>query len=79
MIYPNPVIDKANLTITADKPQQLQVKIMDNTGRIIKRMQQNISAGSSLLPVDVSSLAGGIYYMEITSETINERKRFIKQ
>ncbi|HMK04541.1 MAG TPA: T9SS type A sorting domain-containing protein, partial [Ferruginibacter sp.] len=79
MLYPNPVTSEANLSITVNRKQKIQARIIDNAGRIVKRFQWNISAGSTSLPVDVKELAAGIYYLELVGTTINERKVFIKQ
>lgn len=75
MFYPNPVINEANLTITVAKPEQMQGRIIDNAGRVVKQQQWNLSAGSTSLSVDVKGLAKGLYYMELKGETINERKQ----
>ena len=79
LFYPNPVQNEANLTITIDKAEQVQGRIIDNAGRVVKQQQWKLAAGSTSLSVDVNGLAKGMYYLELTGETINERKRFIKQ
>jgi N-acetylneuraminic acid mutarotase len=78
LFYPNPVINEANLTITVSKQDKVQVRIIDNAGRIIKQQQWNVSAGSTTLPVDVNGLTKGIYFLELKGKTINERKQFVK-
>jgi hypothetical protein len=78
LFYPNPVINEANLTITINKPQQVQARIIDNAGRVVKQQQWNLSAGSVSLSVDVKGLAKGVYYLELKGKTINERKQFVK-
>lgn len=79
MLYPNPVTDKANLTISINKAEQVQARIVDNAGRIVKQQQLNLQGGSTSLSIDVSNLATGIYYLELKGETMNEHKQFIKQ
>ncbi|MFZ1305595.1 MAG: T9SS type A sorting domain-containing protein, partial [Ferruginibacter sp.] len=79
LLYPNPVVTNANLTININKPQQVKGRIIDNTGRVLKQMQWSLAAGSTALPVDVKELASGMYYLEITGATLNERKVFVKQ
>jgi N-acetylneuraminic acid mutarotase len=78
LIYPNPVINEANLTITVNKKEKVQVRIIDNTGRIIKQQQMNLTEGSNALSLDVSGLTKGIYFLELKGETVNERKQFVK-
>lgn len=79
LLYPNPVINEVNLTITINRPEKLQARIIDNAGKMVKQLQWDMSGGSTSLSVNVSVLAKGIYYLEIKGETINERKKFIKQ
>ena len=79
LLYPNPVFNQANVTITINKAEKIQSRIVDNTGRVVKQQQWNLIAGSSSLSVDVSLLAKGMYYLELKGETINERRQFVKQ
>lgn len=79
MFYPNPVINEANLTITVNKPEKLQGRIIDNAGRVVKQQQWDIPAGSTSLPVDVKGLAKGMYWLELKGITINEKRPFIRQ
>jgi N-acetylneuraminic acid mutarotase len=78
LFYPNPAINEASLTITIAKQDKVQLRITDNTGRIIKQQQLNPPAGSTSLPVDVSGLTKGIYFLELKGQTVNERKQFVK-
>jgi hypothetical protein len=78
MIYPNPVNEKLNLTISVNKAEKLQASIIDNTGKTVQRYMINVATGSTTTALDVSSLAKGIYYFEIKGEGIKERKAFVK-
>jgi uncharacterized repeat protein (TIGR03803 family) len=77
-IYPNPVSDKANFTISLNKSEKLEGRIIDITGRVIHQQQWNLLTGSTSLSIDVKNLVKGIYYLELKGETINERKQFVK-
>jgi len=79
LFYPNPVTNEATLAITINQAVQLEGRVFDNTGRLVKIQQWNLSAGSSSLPVDIQGLSKGIYYLELKGGAINERKRFVKQ
>lgn len=78
-LYPNPAVNDIILSINVSKAAQAVVKIYDNVGRIVKMQKVNLVAGMSSLQVDVSMLAKGIYYLELSNETIKERKRLVKQ
>lgn len=79
LLYPNPVKNEVGLTITTEKTQQIRTSVIDYSGRIVKQQQWNINKGSTTFSVDLSTLANGMYFMEIKGETINERKPFLKQ
>ncbi len=79
-LYPNPVADVANLTITVTKSQQVQGRIIDNAGRVVKQMTWNLNAGSTnSLSIDVSNLEKGTYFLQLNGATINDNKTFSKQ
>ena len=79
LLYPNPVSDKATVTVIIKKNEKVEAEILDNVGRIIKQEQWFLTAGSSSLSVDVSTLTKGLYYLQLKGATFNERKRFLKQ
>ncbi len=79
LLYPNPVADVANMMITVSKAQQISYRVIDNTGRIILVQKHRLVAGSNSLPVKVSTLAPGLYWVELTGELMQERKSFIKR
>ncbi|MEI9911790.1 MAG: T9SS type A sorting domain-containing protein [Bacteroidota bacterium] len=78
LFYPNPVINEANLTITVNRPERVNVKIIDNKGRLVKQQYWSISAGSTSLLIDVQGLAKGMYYLELKGETIRYNRQFVK-
>lgn len=77
--YPNPVIGEANLTITLDKPEQIQARIIDNMGKIVQVQQWFLSAGSTSLSLNMSRLAKGIYYLDIRATSFKKQIGVIKQ
>ena len=79
VLYPNPVQEKANLTINTDKAETVQLRLIDNLGRILSQQQWNLVTGLNHLTVDVRGLAKGAYYIELKGVLINERKQFLKQ
>jgi uncharacterized delta-60 repeat protein len=78
LFYPNPVINEANIALTVNRQDKLQVRIIDNKGRVMKQQQWNVTAGSTSLSLDVKNLAAGMYYLEIKGESIDYKKPFIK-
>jgi muramidase (phage lysozyme) len=79
LLYPNPVNNEANLTITTNKAEKITINIIDNVGRIIKQQQLFVSAGSSSLSIDVKGLVKGMYHLDLKGQHLRERKQFVKQ
>jgi hypothetical protein len=79
MIYPNPVISEFTLTASADLPESINLRIIDNGGRILQRHQWLVSSGSNSLVINVRGLAKGIYYLQIEGKTIRKNLKFINQ
>jgi hypothetical protein len=77
--YPNPVTNEANLTITLDKAEAVQARIIDNMGKIVQVQQWNLGAGSTSLSLNMSELAKGLYYIGIKSRSLNIQVPLLKQ
>jgi ELWxxDGT repeat protein len=78
LLYPNPVADKANLSIAVNKADLIHIRVVDNMGHVVKEQQLQIGQGSTTLSISLDNLAKGMYYLEVVGETINERKQFLK-
>ena len=78
-MHPNPVKGQATLTVMLQKPEQIQVRFIDNAGKVVKQSGYQIAGGTTLLPLNLSSLTPGLYYVEITGTTFNRQIKFIKQ
>jgi N-acetylneuraminic acid mutarotase len=76
--YPNPVINTGNITITLDRPETIQAKIINQAGAIIKQLQWKLTGGSTSISIDMSALPAGAYYLDLSGETISKRISFIK-
>jgi hypothetical protein len=78
VIYPNPVNDRVNLTISLKKPSLVNVYITDPAGRVVYSEGQNIT-GQKTIIIDVKGLPKGIYLLrcEVLGEMIV--KKFVKE
>lgn len=76
---PNPAKDKTILTIQSTADETVQLKVIDNTGRIIKVLTVNLVKGKNNLTLDMSELKVGLYYIDVTGKTISEKTKLIKQ
>lgn len=79
ILYPNPIKDKINMTINIARSEKLQWLLSDNNGRIIKRGNYNLSAGSTAVSLDVAGLSSGMYIVQLNATTLNQTIKVIKQ
>jgi len=61
--WPNPVSKTVYLIITTDKATKSTTSIFDSKGTLIKKRQDNLTAGKNTLEIDVNGLAAGNYYL----------------
>jgi hypothetical protein len=78
-LYPNPANDQTSLSIASNNDETAQVRMIDNTGRVVNQRFINIVKGKNNFEFNISDLATGLYYIEITGKTINQKIKFIKQ
>ena len=77
-IYPNPANDKAVINMIVDKAQSVEYRILDNAGKVIQQSSTTLNAGNNAVPLNVSTLASGMYYVSINGQSINTQLTFIK-
>lgn len=67
-IYPNPATNKANIRFPENPGGSVAVDILDMRGSVVSRTLISSPAGKILFPLDISSLAAGIYIVRATGE-----------
>lgn len=79
-VYPNPVTEFVKVDLSVVKNENVTLKIMDNNGRIVKQIQEEVSAGATTLSIDVKDLANGSYVLQVLkSGKTALNKQIIKQ
>lgn len=68
-IYPNPARSVVNVVMTSAKQDQVTITVMDISGKLIKQQQVTAVAGISTIPVDVSALTPGTYFVKLVCKT----------
>jgi PKD repeat protein len=75
-LYPNPIINEANLVIDLINDTKLTILIFDIAGKLQQSIYEGeMKAGKNEVKVDASALASGIYFMSIVTEN---SRRIIK-
>ncbi|MEL6986673.1 MAG: T9SS type A sorting domain-containing protein, partial [Bacteroidota bacterium] len=75
-LAPNPVSSILNWKLEDEIPQQIEVHIYDQLGRLISNERQQQIQGWT--PVNVSELPEGIYHIQVRSAEKSWTQRFIK-
>jgi flagellar hook assembly protein FlgD len=84
-VFPNPVLDKLNLTISSEKPVEVSLQILDVAGRVI--IQQNTSEkvyGTRTFQFESNNLSGqkltkGIYFIKVRYGQEQQVIKIVKQ
>lgn len=74
-LSPNPTSGKSFITIDGAKAgQKCQVAIFNSTGSIVRKESINNSAAGAQIPVELTDMANGLYFVHITD---NDGKRAV--
>jgi hypothetical protein len=76
-IYPNPVHQILNVDFLSNHSGPLQIKVLDQMGRIIINKNTNAVQGKNIIPINVSRLQKGIYYLIINGSSNNSTHKFM--
>ena len=71
--WPNPFVSDIRISYTAAANTSLNVKVIDNAGRIVSQSNYSVSRGLNQLSVSgVETLSPGVYIIRITDKNTNE-------
>ncbi|MSQ78797.1 MAG: T9SS type A sorting domain-containing protein [Flavobacteriaceae bacterium] len=66
-VFPNPASEVANIGLSLSKASDVRVTVMDMSGKTVLNMNYgNKAAGQQQLPLNVGSLANGVYVVNVT-------------
>ena len=68
--YPNPASGTINVSFDTPAKEKYTIKIADLSGKILLQQENNSSEGANSLPIDVSHLAKGIYFLKLELQGI---------
>lgn len=79
-LYPNPVINKVTLKLTAEKPLLLTLNVLNMTGQVIYRDSRLVTQGSNNIEVPAENMPAGIYMISLRWDGQKQlvSKKFIK-
>lgn len=77
--YPNPTTDFINLGYQINGASDVFVRVMDNSGRIIRSMDLTAQGGNNSVSLDVADMAAGVYTVSIETNNGKAVKKFVKK
>ena len=79
-LFPNPATATINLRVGAPNRDKVSMLVTDMSGRIVMQLSMNVETGSNTLPLDISALPGGDYFIKLISSNGEVTTgRFVKQ
>jgi len=73
--FPNPVSDQLNVNLNSNIEQNINIQLLDFTGKLMISTNQNVSSGSNVIQLNTESLINGIYLIKVqTKEGVVSRK-----
>jgi hypothetical protein len=74
-VFPNPASENANVIFDLDNASNVNISVIDATGRVVYSHAQQMNAGEQNVNVPVANLATGIYNVIIATEngSVTER------
>jgi hypothetical protein len=76
-IFPNPFVEKVQVTVTVKVAGQVALKLSDISGRTIQYQQQKLTTGTNqLVMAGLTALPKGLYTLEVINTTDNSRTAY---
>jgi hypothetical protein len=77
-MFPNPVNDILHIEYFSLVNENIQIIVMDISGKIIYEQSKNILAGEQHLDIDISTWSSGYYLLNISNGVENVPAKFLK-
>lgn len=70
-VWPNPMTERAALTLSVDRPQHVRVELVDALGRCVQTLHDGLATPGRTVPLhaEVDDLAPGVYVVHVQGET----------
>ncbi len=76
-ISPVPANEFINIELVADKSDSANLTIYDVSGKVVRIESLELSNGKQIIPLDITELSSGIYFLAINGKTIDLKSSFI--
>ena len=72
-VFPNPADKEIKVTINAISADKIDWKLMDNSGRTVNQGTKDVIKGYNEIQLNLEKLSSGVYYLNVTGATIDQR------
>ena len=76
-VFPNPVSSTAMLEFEMSESKDVEIRIFDLTGKVVRTFSNNFPEGTAQFQFDVSSLSGGTYFVTLSSGDAYNMSKFV--
>lgn len=76
-LAPNPAFSVLNVGFMAETPARVEIRVFDGKGRLIYTKPVDASTGENVIPIDVTGLDSGVYWLSLANDLTNLSKRFV--
>ncbi len=77
-VYPNPVVNSANIKVYLNESSDVQIQIFDMSGRLVESFGRNdLQKGDNTIRVNVSEFNKGTYIVKMTAGNIAGTSKFV--
>ncbi len=79
-LYPNPTKDEAVMTVTLEKPEHVEISIIDLLGKTLGAViEREFNSGDNQVNINTSDLKNGVYFVKvIAGQNENKTKMIVK-
>ena len=77
-LFPNPVTHQLQVSVLARTNATTHFTVFNVSGQRVYHQQLKIMAGYTTVPITVSHLTPGVYWLMVETNGIQERRKFIK-
>ncbi|MBT8196317.1 MAG: T9SS type A sorting domain-containing protein, partial [Bacteroidia bacterium] len=78
-IFPNPSTGNVTIEYVMNANMDVEIKVMDITGRTVEQKSQNANSGMNSLKMDLSHLNNGVYFVNLNNTLENKVLKFVIQ
>lgn len=79
MLYPNPAKETAILMISVTRKEKITYTIIDKVGNSVRQKNITVEKGSNSIPIDINSLAAGVYTISLQGQFTNTKLKLVRQ